>query len=410
MKTNHIFKTAALLIASCMTLFSSCEKPLEDMIEVSGRKSVLSGSYGQMFVIVKCNGDWTLSLAGEEGDIEWASLNVTEGTGDMNNIILTHHRNVEENSRVLYLVLDNGRKSVNCRLTQLSSLVPEDDQTGGGGSGGETPSPDYPSVQNPKYAKWLELPSMNDSGLDYYSHSFTMNGKAYRNYTFAWSKKDYLAKWVAYPLNKVYTNGDYGGSGDWAPNPQVEYMYQPNFGKSFGYTQGYERGHQIANADRKCNAQANIQTYYYTNSTLQHKDFNGKIWAKLEGNMRDVPESNADTCYVVTGCVLSADPEHIADPDGKLVPIPEAYFKAALSYSPSSTFGTWLSAGFYLEHKKYSYEYISPAEVMSVKQLEAKLGMNFFVNLPDKIGQDQADAVEAQDPLSYKTVWNIIGD
>lgn len=412
MKTNHIFNTVVLLIVSSIVALSSCEKPLEDIIEVSARKSVLPGGYGQMFVIVKCNGDWTLSIAGEDGDVEWASLNVTEGTGDKNNIILTHHRNIEENSRILYLVLDNGRKSVNCRLTQLSSLVPEDDQTGGGGSGGETPEPEQPSVQNPAFAKWLELPAMNDSGLDYYSHSFTMNGKTYRNYSFGWSKKDYLAKWVAYPLNEVYTNGNYGGSGDWAPNPQVEYMYQPNFGNSFGYDQGYERGHQIANADRKCSKQANIQTYYYTNSTLQHKDFNGKIWAKLEGNMRVVAKTDADTCYVVTGCVLSSDPEHIADHDGKLVPIPEAYFKAALCYySPSSsTLGTWLSAGFYLEHKKYSYEYISPAEVMSVKSLETKLGMNFFVNLPDKIGQDQADAVEAQDPLSYKTVWNIIGD
>ena len=407
MKTNHIFKTVVLLIVSSIVALSSCEKPLEDIIEVSARKSVLPGGYGQMFVIVKCNGDWTLSLAGEEGDVEWASLNVTEGTGDKNNIILTHHRNIEEASRVLYLVLDNGSRSVNCKLTQLSSLVPEDDQTGGGASGGETPEPEQPSVQNPAFAKWLELPAMNDSGLDYYSHSFTMNGKTYRNYSFGWSKKDYLAKWVAYPLNEVYTNGNYGGSGDWAPNPQVEYMYQPNYGKSFGYGQGYERGHQIANADRKCNAQANIQTYYYTNSTLQHKDFNGKIWAKLEGNMRVVPKSNTDTCYVVTGCVLSSDPEHIEDSDGKLVPIPEAYFKAALCYSPSSTLGTWVSAGFYLDHKKYSYEYITSAEVMSVKQLEAKLGMNFFVNLPEKIGQDQADTVEAQDPLSYKSVWNI---
>ena len=49
MKTNHIFKTTILLIASCMAVFASCEKPLEDMIEVSGRKSVLPGSYGLTF-------------------------------------------------------------------------------------------------------------------------------------------------------------------------------------------------------------------------------------------------------------------------------------------------------------------------------------------------------------------------
>ncbi len=405
MKNRNVFiESIIVLIGICLSLASSCEKSQGDVIQVYARETVIPGDYGQMFVTVKCKGKWNLSLTGEEGLVEWAGLNVASGKGDMNNIILTYHRNVEESSRILRIVLHSGSESVSCELVQLSSLTVPDE------GGDEDPSvPETPSVQNPKLAKWLELPAMNDASLDYYSHSFTLDGEPHRNYTFAWDKGDYLAKWVAYPLCKTYVSGNYGGSGDWAPNPQVDYMYQPNFGKSFGYSAGYERGHQIANADRKCNAQSNIQTYYYTNSTLQHKNFNGKIWAKLEGNMRGLVESKSvnDTAYVVTGCVVPKDPEHITDPDGKLVAIPTAYFKAVLSYSPSSTFGTWLSAGFYLEHKTYSYEYITAAETMTVDALEARLGMDFFVNLPAKIGEAQAAAVEAQDPLSYKTVWNI---
>lgn len=403
-KDKVIIESIVVLIALCLSLASSCEKSAEDVLEVYGRHEVMAGDYGQMFITVKCKGEWTLSLTGEDDkDIEWAALNVTSGKGYKNNIILTCHRN-NETARRLRIILDNGAKSVSCVISQLSSVVvPE-------GGGNEDPSvPEIPSVQDPKAAEWLELPAMSDASLDYYSHSFSFEGKSHRNYTFAWSKGDYLAKWVAYPLCNNYVSGKYSGSGDWAPNPLVDYMYQPNFGNSFGYSEGYERGHQIANADRKCCALANIQTYYYTNSTLQHKSFNGKIWAKLEGNMRSVVEGKSvkDTCYVVTGCVVSEDPEHIYDPDGKLVPIPSAYFKAALSYSPSSTFGTWLAAGFYLEHKTYPYEKITAAETMSVDQLEAKLGMDFFVNLPAKIGDAKAAAVEAQDPLSYMTVWNI---
>lgn len=249
---------------------------------------------------------------------------------------------------------------------------------------------------------WLELPATDDPSLEYYSHSFEMDGQKYRNYTFAWSNGDYLAKWVAYPINKTYSEGKYGGSRDWTLNPQVDEMFQPDFKKSFGFSRGYERGHQIANADRKCCPEANAQTYFFTNSTLQHKDFNGEIWATLEANVRKVPVTEADTCYVLTGCVVSPDAECIPDPDGRLVPIPEAYFKAVLSYSPSSQYGVWQSAAFYLEHRPYSHDYISAEEVMTVDELEAKLGMNMFVNLPAKIGEKAAAAVEAQNPLLHK--------
>jgi hypothetical protein len=33
----------------------------------------------------------------------------------------------------------------------------------------------------------MELPALNDPDLGYYSHSFEMNGKTYRNYSFGWS-------------------------------------------------------------------------------------------------------------------------------------------------------------------------------------------------------------------------------
>ena len=46
------------------------------------------------------------------------------------------------------------------------------------------------------------------------------------------------------------------------------------------------------------------------------------------------------------------------------------------------------------------------AQVMSVDALEAKLGMDFFANLPKAVGGSVADQIEAQDP---KTVswWGL---
>ena len=48
-----------------------------------------------------------------------------------------------------------------------------------------------------------------------------------------------------------------------------------------------------------------------------------------------------------------------------------------------------------------------PAVSQSIAELEKKLGMNFFVNLPDKIGADQATAVESQNPDTYSSIWGI---
>ena len=89
------------------------------------------------------------------------------------------------------------------------------------------------------------------------------------------------------------------------------------------------------------------------------------------------------------------------------MPVPSGYFKAAVRYSESSTIGRWLGAAFYLDHKTYSYKTITSAEAMTIDQLEEKLGMDFFVNLPAKVGESQAAAIEAQDPTKYPSVWNI---
>ena len=43
---------------------------------------------------------------------------------------------------------------------------------------------------------------------------------------------------------------------------------------------------------------------------------------------------------------------------------------------------------------------------VSVNQIEEWTGFDFFVNLPGKVGDDAAAAVEAQKPTDYK-VWNL---
>ena len=409
MKLSSIFKGAAVLLTVCTLLLSSCEKPanVKEVPEVSIKNQTVASGKGQQFVNVKCGGDWTLALVSEDGEVEWATLNTYSGSGNQTNVKLSYDVNATEKSRELTIYLDNGSKTVSCSMLQLpSGQHPEDDPDTGGDNGSGTGDPDQGSMDLTKTG-WLELPAMDDPDLRYYAHHFEMNGKSYRNYSFGWSNENYLAVWVAYPLCKMYTNGSNSG-GDWEANPLFSSDYQPNFTKSFGFSQGYERGHQIANADRKCCYEANQQTYYFTNATLQHKDFNGPVWGVLEGNMRGAANS-ADTLYVVTGCVLPKSPRYITDYDGHKVPIPSGYFKAALRYHKASTQSVWMGAAFYLDHdaSKYSSKQITKSESMSIAELEDKLGMDFFVNLPAMVGADKAAAIENQDPDTFSSVWGI---
>jgi DNA/RNA endonuclease G (NUC1)/predicted small secreted protein len=399
------FTLIYMLVAVCALLLTSCEP--SDVsgsgeFSVSLRNPKVASDAGTQFLDVKCSGDWTLALVADGAEeVDWASLSVYSGTGDKANVRFTYKTNSTEVERSLTIYLDNGSKSVFCTFTQHAGEYrpddgPEDDE--------QTPSGGVDLTKT----GWIELPAMDNPDLDYYTHSFKMNGNTYRNYSFGYSNKDYLAVWVAYPLCDLYTNGSSSG-GTWEDNPLVDDKYEPNFKRSFGFNNyGYERGHQIANADRKCCAEANQQTYYFTNATLQHKSFNGPVWGTLEGNMRTAAKS-ADTLYVVTGCTLSASPQYVTDPDGRRVPVPSGYFKAAVRYHKSSTISQWLGAAFYMDHDadKYPTQQVTAAESMSIDELETKLGIDFFVNLPGKVGEDKAAAIEAQNPDSYTSVWSI---
>ena len=384
----------------CSLVLTCCQKPDPEVeiIEVSIKTPKVDSGKGQQFVNVKCKGGWELVLASDAGEVDWARLNVTSGTGDKSNVVLSYDVNDTEQARKLSIFLDNGLQTVSCQLEQLSAGErPEDDPT-------DDPNddPGTDGVGNVELAKtgWMELPAMDNPNLGYYTHSFKMNGNTYRNYSFGWSQKDRVALWVAYPLCKFYTNGDAGRTNAWALDPLLGEDSAAPFG---GYAGDYARGHQLPSADRQCCYEANAQTFYGTNMTPQLNAHNERIWADLENKVRGYA-SSSDTTYVVTGVMVSASSKIQKDSYGKNVTVPDAYFKAILKYSPSSTLGTWNAAAFYLEHRAYTGS-IGKEHSMSIDELEEMTGIDFFVNLPAKIGEDQAARLESTDPASSSVWW-----
>lgn len=388
-------------MAACGLMLTSCETPIakDEVLALTIKNTTVASGKGQQFVNVKCSGDWTLALVAETGEVDWASLNATSGTGDKSNVVLSYDVNAGEQDRSLKIYLDNGMRSISCDFTQLGSGKHPDDDPDTGGDNGSGSGAGQGNVDLAKTG-WLELPALNNPNLGYYAHHFQMNGKTYRNYSFGWSQKDRVALWVAYPLCKLYTNGNAGRTNAWALDPLLGNDSAAPFG---GYAGDYARGHQLPSADRQCCYDANAQTFYGTNMTPQLNEHNENIWADLENKVRGYANTS-DTTYVVTGVIVSSTSKKEKDSYGQSVTIPDAYFKAVLKYSKSSTLGTWNAAAFYLEHRAYSGS-VGKEHSMSVDELEEMTGIDFFVNLPAKIGADQAAKLEAADPANSSVWW-----
>lgn len=383
-----IFAAVAML---CLLSSASCAPEEEVVTElgVSIRTSHADAAAGSAFLDIRCAGQWQLSLEFEEDTEPWATLSVYFGEGDKKNAYLSWEANPADVARTLRIVLAYDGETAECLFTQQAKGVNPDPD----------PVPDRVEVDVTKM-NWMELPAMDDPSLSYYTHSFDMNGKRYRNYSFGWSQKDLVAVWVAYPLCRFYTNGSVGRTEAWALDPHLDDRSSAPFG---GYGDNYDRGHQLPSADRQCCYQANAQTYYGTNMTPQEPMLNQKGWATFEGNVRNWANAS-DTAYVVTGCIVDKPKGYTTDSFGKEMTVPSAYFKAVLLYSKSSTFSQWSAAAFYYEHKPY-YGGLTKNHSMSIDALEEMTGIDFFVNLKDKLGETEAARIEAQDPRNSNVWW-----
>lgn len=368
-------------------------------LDVSAEYPTLSARAGEIFVRVRSNSEWAAYLADDNtgSPIDWARLNATSGSGDRN-LILSYDANTHETqARKVRITVSCGKIAKMVTVEQVAAGVqPEPD-----------PDPVPPSTDLSK-VNWMELPAMDNPDLGYYSHSFEMNGQTYRNYSFGWSQKDLVSLWVAYPLCSMYTKKNVSRTDEWAYDPllgtdsSAPFSYYGRLSPGSKEDDPYARGHQLPSADRLCCREANVQTFYGTNMTPQLFDHNGGIWSDLEGKVRNIAEKS-DTTYVVTGCIVEGG-KTVYDFDDKKMTVPTAYFKALLRYSRSSTLGQWNAAAFYLEHRSYS-ESLGKQHSMSIDELEEITGLDFFVNLKDKVGEEQAKAIEAADPADSSVWW-----
>lgn len=209
-----------------------------------------------------------------------------------------------------------------------------------------------------------------------------------RNYTIYYDKSTYTSMWVAYPLESEHM-GSLSRPNSWDYNPEIDEEYQVNLDSSYsGGT--YSRGHLIPNASRNGIRGMQLQTFYYTNSVPQWQTrFNDGIWNSLEQAIQSIGKS--EKVYVVTGVAFSKVGENKSisyikpASDTRSVPIPNYLYKLVLKVTTNSS-GVVTSAstvGFWYENREYNDKFYN--YTVSVDQIEAWTGFDFFCNLPDSV-------------------------
>ena len=251
--------------------------------------------------------------------------------------------------------------------------------------------------------RWLELPATDTPGMVFIHHPMPEDHRL-RNYSFYFDPKARVAAWVAYPLNNgLRGTGSRPDQEPWGLDPKVPTDAQAVvLYHGFSKNKIYDRGHQIPSADRQGTTSRNAATFYATNMTPQDYDFNSGIWAALEGSVRTLAKLS-DTLYVVTGAVLGS--RKTRDRDGHSITVPDAYFKALLFYGAGyGRFNNYSAAGIYMPHESTLSG--SPGDfAMSIDELERKTGIQFFVNLPKKVGDETTNKLKAQAPNWLPSSW-----
>lgn len=260
---------------------------------------------------------------------------------------------------------------------------------------------------------WYEVPAMQertikggykvnakDPSLYYVSHSFTMAGREYRNYTACFSATHHAPLWVAAPRHRVYTRAGTRRSNVFGPDPLLprDIQYRSNRAGS-----ECNRGHLLTSADRLCISDANVQVFYYSNIAPQIMDgFNdgeNAGWNILEDFIDR--QQCADTLYEVIGAYYeeftdayghTVKPYTLPSFGGRSdVDRPTMFYYAVLR-TKSGRSGKALKDCNASELKcaafarantgKLEYQEVTRKEMMSISDLEKLTGLDFFVNVP----------------------------
>ena len=250
--------------------------------------------------------------------------------------------------------------------------------------------------------KWYNYLTTNESRM-VVTHTYSYNGKQYRNWTAMIDQNKRCPLWTAYVMHKgAYPDKEVGRVGDFGKfdNNNNNLSYDPAIPRTWqssGSTSdynggtGYARGHHCASEDRQACADANWQTFYYTNQSPQIQNkFNDGIWSALEAAVRSNTPSGLDTLYVVVGTLFENNNSGSSN-DGGTVGRPSHFYKCVMkcSFNASGTMTAAKGCAYIFDNKAYSNNNYA-SSITSIDAIEQRSGFDFYANVPKAL-QDAAE-------------------
>lgn len=212
-----------------------------------------------------------------------------------------------------------------------------------------------------------------------------------------------MASWVFHVLTPDVSFGSVSRSNDFRTDENVTcgssqeadyFLRKEREDGTFEYDGfGYDRGHLAPSADFRWSASALSESYYYSNMTPQHPDFNRESWASLEGLLRKIVDQEKKAFYVITGPVLRDDLPVVERSVDKLK-IPELHYKIIVDASSEAPRGM----AFLMPNKRCDARLNS--YVVSIDSIEKLTGIDFF---PDMDEQLEIKIEENSDFNAWKT-------
>ncbi len=257
----------------------------------------------------------------------------------------------------------------------------------------------------------LEFPKLKTSNCILLVHKTAdKNDPDGVNFAVEWDYEKKSQRWTAYQMTKrtgESHTGRYYGNPQYPEDPDLPSSYY--WDQDYFYGSGFDHGHVCPSADRLFSAEANYQTFFLTNMQPQYKNFNGSgdyggIWLTMENKVRQwTPKNTSDTLYVVKGGTIDtvyleggAEDGVLQRIGGKLI-VPK-YFFVALLYKNSQGYR---GLAFWFPHNNEVHGADPLANyALSIDELEARTGIDFFCNLPD----DTEAQVERTLPLN---AWGL---
>jgi endonuclease G len=206
-------------------------------------------------------------------------------------------------------------------------------------------------------------------------------------------------RWAAMKLTTAVAdaNSDFARPDRFKTDPALEesgldFTTHDDYANTPDRPRKWDRGHMVQFDDvRGYGDDAGRDSMFTTNVCPQLAALNQRGWLTLEERMTDCAR-DFGTVWLIIGPVYDSPP-HPFEP-GRRVPAADAFFRIAVR---SGAAGDPLVIAFIMPQAPVSRDAELEAFQVSIDEIEARTGLDFFHDLPDEI----EDAVEAEVP----TIW-----